>query len=153
MTSDDFFVFIPFLPPGINQQYMRSYTTGRPVLTKKAREWKENASLVVRNRANLLDWKCDAKKYSFDIFVGGARADVDAYVKTVIDVVSTCLGFDDRCLSSVSVKKLRFRKLLDLYVYDERKRIESSGFNEINNMWRNLDGVNNGIYVRVKKEK
>lgn len=148
-SSTDFYVFIPMLPPGINNQYMPSYTTGRPVLTSKARDWKNKAALIVSARAGELDWKADASKYTLEIVVGGSRSDVDAYSKTVIDVVTKCLGFDDKYVTGYSQKKERFRKVLDRYTYEETRRVSENRMNEV---WRSLDGINCGVYVRVKKE-
>ncbi len=146
MKTSDFFVFIPFLPPGINAQYTRHKYTGQRILTTKARKWKQDAAMVIGARAGLLEWEVDEGKYDIEILVGGSRADVDAYEKTVVDTVTQKLGFDDRRVRKVMSEKVKGKKLWARYVQEETARTGVP-------MGAEMDDTYSGIYVKVTQSK
>ena len=96
--------WIPFLPPGINCQYGHS-RYGKWYLTPRARKWKQDASIFIGARAGQLSWQDCGKRYIFEMTVCGSRADADAYIKTVVDTVTSKLGFDDRRICEVTARK------------------------------------------------
>ncbi|MBE3049043.1 hypothetical protein IMZ48_42400 [Candidatus Bathyarchaeota archaeon] len=138
----NFFVLIPFLPPGINAQYIRHRYTGQIILSTKAREWKKNAAMVIGARAGVLGWEVGEGQYDIEILVGGSRSDADAYVKTIVDTVTQKLGFDDRRVRKVTAEKVKGKKLWARYVLEETTRTDTSLGSE-------LDDVYSGIYVGV----
>ncbi|MBU2177706.1 MAG: hypothetical protein KJ556_21650 [Gammaproteobacteria bacterium] len=171
-----FNVWIPFLPPGINQQYGRS-KIGRVYLKPGARVWKSHAAIVVGARAGLIDWKDCDKPFSIKIYVVGSKSDADAYIKTVIDTVCTKLGFDDKRIASQSSEKCKLQFVRDMYCSEEIERIKKEKENRIAmgpegddyfkeyitsvydknmevflqkmNDTKTIDGIKQGVYVKL----
>lgn len=148
MTTSEFFVLIPFLPPGINAQYTRHKYTGQVILTTKARKWKQDAALVIGARVGLLGWEVEDGLYDIEILVGGSRADADAYEKTVVDTVTQKLGFDDRRIRKAASEKMKVRKMLARYYAEE---IDRAGGDF--GLYNDLFNVYSGIYVKVIQAK
>ncbi len=146
MKTFDFFVLIPFLPPGINAQYTRHKYTRQVILTTKARRWKQDAALEIGARAGLLGWEASEGRYDIEILVGGSRSDADAYVKTVVDTVTQKLGFDDRRVRKVMSEKVKGKKLWARYVWEEIARTGVP-------LDAEMDDVYVGIYVKVIQAK
>ncbi len=151
----NFFVLIPFLPPGINAQYTRHRYTGQTILTTKARKWKQDAAMVIGARAGLLGWEVGEGKYDIEILVGGSRSDADAYVKTVVDTVTQKLGFDDRRVRKVTAEKVKSKKMLEWYMNEEMSRLAIVSCTSLRAetglilLWEELDNVYSGIYIKV----
>jgi Holliday junction resolvase RusA-like endonuclease len=96
-------IFLPNLPPGINQTYL----IGNKHLYKseKARDWENQASLIIGSEAAVQDWVDDSDFYEVDIKLQNSNHDVDAYTKLVIDCLTQKLGFNDnRILKQCSEK-------------------------------------------------
>lgn len=156
-----FFLWIPFLPPGINSQYTRSRGTGRVILTLPARIWKDHAAVMIGARAGELLWEQTSDKYAIEIYVVGTRADADAYIKTVIDTVTKKLGFDDKLIVRLKSGKMKLPDVKEMYLRDDAqwwagRGLDGSEFgverylNAIRKATEScFDNVRSGIYVRL----
>ena len=106
--SKELSIFIPLLPPGINQTYgIKIDKAGKPSMYKrpKAITWSVDASLIIGAKAAEVDFEF-SKYYEIYIEFNNWRMDVDAPIKLIIDTVSQKLGFDDKyILKQTSVKK------------------------------------------------
>ncbi len=100
-----FEIFIPILPPGINT----TYATGRGHLykTKVAKDWSTDAAKIIGAKAGEIDWNDDCQFYDIEIFVYNGRMDADAPTKLIIDTVTRKLGFDDKRIRDVLIRKRR----------------------------------------------
>lgn len=88
------------MPPGVNTQY--GYGRGRVYLTKAAKQWVEDASLIIGSEAGRIGWEDQWDAYGLAIYFEGSKMDVDAPIKLVQDTITRKLGFDDQKISEVS---------------------------------------------------
>lgn len=94
-------IWIPLLPPGINETY--KIGNGHLYKSEKAKSWENDAALIIGSEAQ--DWMDDSEFYEIDIILQNTRTDVDASIKLMIDVLSNKLGFNDnRILRQCSEK-------------------------------------------------
>jgi Holliday junction resolvase RusA-like endonuclease len=113
MQSENFEVFIEVLPPGINRTYASTVnpTTGKSRIYKSgdARDWARQAALVIGSQAALMDFEPDGE-YNLYVEVHNSRMDIDAPLKLIQDTVTEKLGFDDRHIQEVEIKKIKSDK-------------------------------------------
>lgn len=106
-----FEVFIPVLPPGINDTYKPSKTKeGKPYIYKnpKAKKWQADAALLIGSAANVAEF-VPSDRIKIDITTQGANLDVDAPAKLVIDTIAEKLGFNDKVVEDVNLIKKPLR--------------------------------------------
>lgn len=97
-------VFIPTLPPGLNQ----TYKTGKGNFYKssEAKEWQAQASLIIGAEAGHQNWVDDSKFYEIELFIQNSRHDTDAFIKLVMDTLTQKLGFDDKRIKKIISEKI-----------------------------------------------
>lgn len=98
-------VFLPILPPGINQTYL----IGNKHLYKSeaARNWEAQAALIIGSEAASQGWEDDSDFYEIEIKLQNSNHDVDASVKLVIDCLTQKLGFDDKRILKQCSEKIQ----------------------------------------------
>ena len=105
-------VHIPTIPPGKNRTYgcgRGRAKTGKPrvYLTKEAKKWSKDASLIIGARAGVCGWKPTYKYYILEIvFSAKSRLDVDAPITLVQDTLTRKLGFDDKLIVRTTCEKV-----------------------------------------------
>ena len=97
-------VFIPMLPPGLNQ----TYKTGKGNFYKssEAKEWQAQAALLIGAEAGHQNWVDDSKFYEVELTIQNSRHDTDAFIKLVIDTLAQKLGFDDKRIKKITSEKI-----------------------------------------------
>jgi Holliday junction resolvase RusA-like endonuclease len=89
-----FEVFIPLLPPSINELY--NYGKGNVYVSEKATDWAIDAALIIGSAAGTIGWEDTSEYYEIEMWFSNFRMDADAPVKWAIDVLTRKLGFDDK---------------------------------------------------------
>jgi hypothetical protein len=111
-------VFIPLIPPGINQTYGLGYATNYDLIentfirrqrakmfkNKEADEWADGASKIIGAKAGEIDFK-PSPYMAIDIILQKCKHDADAPIKLIIDTVSKKLGFDDKIILDIHITK------------------------------------------------
>ena len=95
------------LGPSVNNMYE---VTQRGVhLSERARQFKHNAGLIVRNAAQLQGWEYVAgQRLELTIgvwFPNRKRADLSNLIKVTEDAIAEALGFDDQYIDSISISR------------------------------------------------
>lgn len=101
-----FEVWIPALPPTTNMAYRIG--RGRMYISKEGKEWSEKAALIigVKHGEDPHEWKGKDLQVTFTFYgPHPLRWDVDGRIKTTLDTLATKLGFDDRYVWEVHVRK------------------------------------------------
>ena len=102
----EFTVFIPVLPPTTNQAYRVGQ--GRFYMTAEGKSWKKGAQLAIQaaNRQPEGFWRNKQLHVSLIFFDHSTITyDIDGRVKLALDAVADGLGFDDRYVLSMQIKK------------------------------------------------
>jgi Holliday junction resolvase RusA-like endonuclease len=102
-----FSVFIPCLPPGINQTY-KTTKNGGFYKSDEAKVWQDEASKIIGAKAGELDYcfPADAEyKFELDFYFQRPNADIDRSIKVLLDTCAEKLGFDDKRVMEVNLKK------------------------------------------------
>ncbi len=105
MQSEYFDVWIPVLPPGINQTY-KTTKIGGFYKSEIATEWQEKSALIIGSKAAELDFE-PYGNYSIYVEIHNSKADVDASIKLIIDTITQKLGFDDKHIIMQSSIKIQ----------------------------------------------
>ncbi|RJQ27299.1 hypothetical protein C4577_01655 [Candidatus Parcubacteria bacterium] len=102
-------IFIPDLPPGLNESYGIYSVTNKAHMykTAKATGWSEKASLIIGARAGEEGWEDIEEAYEIYMGICGSKADVDAPVKLIMDTVSKKLGFNDNKFYKQTSEKIK----------------------------------------------
>lgn len=103
-------IFVPLLPPGLNQSYGIGKTDedkGFLYKTSPASQWAEQAALIIGSEAGIQEWVDDAEYYEIIIKFSNFRQDVDAPLKLVIDTISQKLGFNDKRIMKQCSEKVK----------------------------------------------
>lgn len=98
-------IWIPIVPPGVNQTYGVNCKSKQKVYkTPAAKQWENDAIMPIRSAANSNDFRIDPKndRLNISILMLGSGHDVDAPIKMIIDTVARVLGFDDKIVMHVS---------------------------------------------------
>jgi Holliday junction resolvase RusA-like endonuclease len=101
-----FEVFLPGNPPNINHCYQHT-KAGKHFLTAEAKAWigaaANEVALAVRRQA----WTTPATG-TFDVLIEhtAKRQDVDGCAKIVLDTVSRALGFDDKLVRELTIRRV-----------------------------------------------
>jgi Holliday junction resolvase RusA-like endonuclease len=105
--TDTFEVWIPGNAPGVNH-YVVHTRTGAHYMTPRARDWLEAAKAMVWLAGYEQHWLNPQTAYTFAVSIEHtcSRQDVDGPVKVILDAVAQGLGFDDKRVSSLSVKRI-----------------------------------------------
>jgi hypothetical protein len=104
-----FKVFIPVMPPGINETYGVNCKSKRKVYkTPVAKQWQVDAIMPIRTAANIAEFFIDKDdKLSIYITIFGSKYDVDAPIKLIIDTIADTLDFNDKIVSNVESRIIR----------------------------------------------
>lgn len=102
-------IWVPILPPGINQSYgvVNRQGKGDMYKTQDALIWQAGAALIIGSEAAQQNWMDDSKFYEIKITLYNSRHDVDANLKIVLDTVAEKLGFNDKKIVEQSSKKIQ----------------------------------------------
>lgn len=99
-------VDIPLEPPGINQTYKITCVSGKARMykSKKAKTWATDAALIIGSGGR--DFTFNIKSdYLVKIDFAAKGYDVDAPVKLILDTLCQKLGFNDKYIDELHIKK------------------------------------------------
>lgn len=100
-------IWIPILPPGLNQTYKTG--KGHFYKSEEAKSWENDAALIIGSEAG--DWVDDSEFYEINLTLQNSRHDVDAYTKLVTDCLCHKIGINDnRILKQCSEKIISDKK-------------------------------------------
>lgn len=99
------------LPPSVNRLYVRSRSTGQPVLSEEHRAYRDVVWAAVMEqtrpeerelvgRLGVAVWVCRAK-----------HRDLDNLCKALLDSLGAVLGFDDRRVDSLQVTRHEYGEM------------------------------------------
>ncbi len=97
-------VFIPILPPGLNQTY--KIGNGNFYKSYEAKRWQAQAALIIGEAAGYQNWIDDSKFYELELTIQNSNHDTDAYIKLVMDTLTKKLGFNDKRILKIVVEKI-----------------------------------------------
>ncbi len=102
-------IWIPLLPPGINESYGVVNRRGKADMykTEKALIWQQGAALIIGAEAGRQGWVDDSRYYEIKITLQNSNHDEDASVKIVQDTVAEKLGFNDKRIMEQSSRKIQ----------------------------------------------
>lgn len=107
--SNTFEVFIPILPPGVNETYGVNRSHKRPVFKKaEAVQWQDGAAKAIGAAAGEQGFIFGPEDtFAVRLEFHKSNYDVDAGVKITIDTLAQKLGFNDNRIDDLDLKIYR----------------------------------------------
>lgn len=105
-------IIVPMLPPSVNHMY-RPNGKGGKILTDEAKTFRELVCYEARSTANAQGWKVPLAPLSLTILLtygDDRRNDLDNRVKAAQDALSLALGFDDRRIDALTIRRVGVEK-------------------------------------------
>lgn|SRR3990167_2748166 len=96
-------IWIPLLPPGINETYLIG--NKHFYKSEKAKRWEEDAAYIIGSEAQ--EWEDKSEWYGINITLCNSNYDVDSSIKIVIDTISRKLGFNDKRILKQCSEKVK----------------------------------------------